>query len=228
MEERLHAVDFARLIALPEDDPERRRAEASPEFQAMRHMLEEFEQPAASGGGDFDDARDELERRLVAAGVVDAPARPAPDAVGHTGGSRRTGLLVMLSRPATRAGLAFAAVVVVIAFATWTLNFRDGDHLMRGSMGATEFRMTGVREAPGEVVLHWTPAPQADQYRVVFLGADLIETSRVEGVKDTEAVIRAGQLPAGLTSGAVVSVEVEALRGGDLISTTPARSIRLP
>jgi len=90
------------------------------------------------------------------------------------------------------------------------------------------FELRPAKGVPGGVELSWAADPQADGYAIVFLGPDLVEMARVAVGPDTSLTLRAGTLPAGLAAGAMVSVEVESLRDGVLVATTPARTIRLP
>ncbi len=233
----ISAEEFSRLMSLPEDDPQRMRAATTPRFEAMRRMLADFERPGAAPTDpeDIDSACVELRRRLAGQGIQPTeepsppdPARPGPPRAADRPEAGWRALADLLGRPAGRAGVALAGLAVVAGLAWWSSGIRPPVRAVRGTDEVADFRVASTRDAAGTVMLRWTRVPGADEYRVRFLGADLTEIARLEGLGRPECALRAGGLPRGLAAGAEVSIEVVALHQGDPIATSSAQWVRLP
>jgi len=206
-ESSLDPNEVARLLSLPPGHPERERAMRDPEFASLALALAEFEAPRAAGR--------------------EQPAEPVPRARAGAGGPPLGWLLGAFATPARRGALAFAGLVLVAGIAWWSFARSPREGAMRGVEEAGTFALLPPHDH-GTATLEWTAAPHADGYRVVFLGPGLDEVARVDAGTATRLVLRPGALPAGLASGARLSVEVVALRGGETVATTAARSIRIP
>jgi hypothetical protein len=231
---RFDPDDFPRVLALPEDHPERIRAERSPRFQAWKHMLAEFESP-----GDVllsPEERSAAEGELAGRVERVLPARPA----ARVGERRAESIRVRDARgptawfsawlraPAWKPALAVAAVAIVATLGWWSFERVREPGVVRGVGGATA--AFDLRAAPGRdgLALTWPAVPDADAYRVVFYGADLAERARVDGLPEPRMTLRAGALPAGLGHGETALAEVTALRRGDAIATSRMTSVRVP
>ena len=224
---RITPDEFARLIALPESHPDRRRAEATAEFAGMKAMFAAFEADAAAQSSEDGAIRDDLARRMsssLPATTAGPAGRTAPRAARapRTGG----GWLAALFGPVAVRSVGFAALVVVAGLGVWTMARRPREDVVRGER-ANAFAITATAR-PGALDLGWPAVAGADAYRVVLLGTDLGEVARFDLGDATRWSIRRDSLPAGLASGAAISVEVQALQRGVQLSTTPAREIRLP
>jgi len=221
--------EFSRRMALPEDHPERMEAERSPEFVAMRLMYEDFVTgtPGDPPASAMATAAAELERRLRP--EIAASGTSARDArrVEPQRGSWREALAALFMRPAARAGLVFAVVAIVGVSGWWLASHAPREPVMRGP-GESGFRLEAPRATSGAIALSWSAAPGADAYRVIVLGPDLEEVARIDAGASTRAELRRDMLPADLPPGAALSVEVAALRLGDVIATTSTRPIPLP
>ena len=216
--DRLTPEEFARLVALPENDPERVRAAHRPDFEAHLRLYREFESPTAVPEHAPADARQ------LAARVLDN-VRPER---AREGPSWLAGLVHFFAQPAPRAALALGALVVVAGTATWFAGRNAGpDRAVRGEAGST-FVIAEPRKLPNGLELSWTAVPGATGYRVLFYGADLHEITRVDQLKETRLLLDPAALPAGLTAGQEVLVEVSALSGTDPMVTTSNRAVRLP
>ncbi len=219
--ERMSPEEFARLMALPADHPERRRMEHSPEFEARVHLLHDFESP---GDGqltpDERAAGRELEARLapmIATARAAAPPR-----------TRRAAWSWLKGGGTPRAALAFASVALVAVLATWMTTHDGARRAVRGAPETAAFELAAPRPTAGGVRLAWPAVAGADHYRLVFFGPDMDERARIESLTSTTLELRAGALPAGLTAGTEALVGVVALHGPDPLATTPARLVRLP
>lgn len=230
--DRFTPEEFARLAALPPDDPERVRAEADPRFEAWRRMLHAFESgaPVALDAAEARAADAELERRLAreigiepGANARSAGARPAA-ARGRGGGFRWKAWRLTAWAPAA----AFAAVLVV-AGGLWMVAGREpAGRVVRGGDAGRPALAVTIRAAERGSELSWAAVPGADRYDVTFSGGDLSEIARVEGHAETTLLLREGALPAGLTPGQEVVVEVIARRGADVLARSRAATMRLP
>ena len=232
IDDRFTPEEFSRLMALPEDHPDRRRAAASAQFEAMRRMLGEFERPvdALLSAEQVEAASLELQRRLAAAAApVDrVPATPDAERMHAKPPSIVARTLGWLNAPAGRVGLAFVCAVVVVGVTWWSTHRSPREEAVRGVPESGAFEIAVAHESHDGLTLHWNPVAGAEAYRVVFLGADLAEIAHVDVTRGTEFMLRRAALPAGAPSGGRVSIEVVAVRDGATVATTPARSLLLP
>lgn len=226
-DQRFTPEEFARLLALPPDHPDRRRAESDPRWGAWRRMLAAFESRAALGldDGELRAADAALAPRLEAEIGV-APGRlygeTAPSPVRRARQPRGFGAWF---RPAWTPALAFAAMLVV-AGGVWIYAGREpAPRVVRsGDAGApvVTLSVAGGRE------LRWNAVPGASEYRVTFLGPDLREIATVAGLTATTLKLDPGNRPAGLVSGAEVAATVAAYRDGLLLAESKTKALRLP
>jgi hypothetical protein len=223
--------EIERLMALPEDHPERVAAAASPRFEAFRRMLGEFERPsdALVSDADLASARVELARRLEDAGVLGPPtAGAATTAAPKTPRPLpRPGFFAWLTSGGGRPAFAVAGAVLVVGFGWWATHPPWRDETTRAIAEPGAFELV-TRHEGDALVLSWKAVEGADGYRVVFLGPGLTEVARRDVPGATSLALRAGSLPAGVAPGSRVSIEVVALRMGSELATTPARAILLP
>jgi hypothetical protein len=215
---RFTPEEFARLLSLPPDHPDRRRAESDPGFEAWQRMLREFESPDAEA----------LPKDEAAWADAELEARLA-DAIAPAQNARRERPVrrAWWQLPATRPALAFASLAVVTFAAWWGMGRGPESPVARGVESAPlEWRE--ARESQGTLPLEWTAAPGADSYRLVFSSARLEEVARVEGLTSTRYALDPTALPAGLERGRDVVVEVQALHGADVLLTSRSRPLRIP
>ena len=231
--EPLSPDEFARLLSLPGEDPERRRAESLPQFAAMRRMLAEFERrdPASVEGARVEVAKRELAVRLDALGVPFASREAAragssPEARAQRDWTKT--LFGWMHQPAARSGLAFAALLMFATFVWWSQSRTPAPGVVRGGGEAPAFELRAPRFEPGGVMLSWSAVPGAESYRVVFYGPDLSEVAHRDVNAALSLELSAGKLPDGLHSGEHVAIAIEALRGPDVIATSKSRAIPLP
>jgi len=221
--------EFARLLALPADHPDRQRAMDSPAFEARRRLHEQFVAPAADvvPAETLATAERELRARLprvMGAGVPTPDVRDASPASRAEGRARAA----WLRRPGMRAVLSLAASIAIVAGAAWLWPRVPAPRPVRGSSETGAFALEAPRASGRAVELSWTPEPLADRYRLVFYGSDLNEVAHVDDLAPARFVLRADALPAGLRSGSVVLVAVVAMRSGDPIATSKTRTVRIP
>jgi hypothetical protein len=82
-------------------------------------------------------------------------------------------------------------------------------------------------EGVGRWRLAWTAVEGADAYQVRFFSSDLDPLAQIEPVPVLSIGVTRDQLGADAASGNVVLWRVVALRGGDIIATSPVGTIAL-
>lgn len=233
--------EFARLMSLPEDHPERVAVRPHPEFAAWARMQGAFESPGRDVVPDADlaSARAELSARLERAlgrtlttearsapSVPPAEIRVPPSSPGGSGLLER--MLAGLSRPPVRAAFALGVLVVVAGAGWWAFGARTPETEMRGSdhpRNATAFGAPAWNEA--DATLSWKAVEGADGYRVCFYSAQLSQLAMRDSILLPE--LRLSEvLPAGLEHGAKVEVQVFAMRGGDVRVRSRMRTVMIP
>lgn len=221
---RFDPEEFERLQGLPEDDPERVRAERSGRLPAWRRMIEAFEAPPDRplSPQELAEADSELEQRVaraIAGGEAARPARP------RRAGSPRSWFPAW-GAGGLRVALASAAIAIVAVAGWWSLD-RPRDRAAVRSAGEAMILAVTATPIDAGVELRWAAVPGARMYRVVFFGSDLNERARVDSLPENHLTLRAEHLPAGLLRGQSVLAEVTAVRADDELSSKPI-SIRVP
>ena len=221
--------EFVKLLSLPEDHPERLRAESSGMLEAWRRMLSEFEAPPASvaSSDELASADATLERGM--AGVLNAaPLKRLGPATRRAGGSGLLSrLAAALTLPAARPAFALGVIAIAASGLWWSGN-RHTPRAVRSGNGESAI-VVAARTIPGETLeLSWAIVPGAESYRVRFFGASLVEIARLDNVPGPILRLERRSLPADLTSGGEVLVEVAAVRRGDVIAVSSSRAVRLP
>lgn len=218
-DERLSPDEFARLLSLPENHPDRLRVASTPEFVARVRLLREFEAPSDDLlPPDGLSAARELEARLARGGGAPAPR--------ETRGAVVRALIGLFGGTPQRA-LAFASVLVIAMTGTWLMTREAPDRAVRGGSHGSAIEIAAPRATANGIELSWTPMAGADAYRVVFYASNLEELARVGPIHGTRLELRSGALPAGLRAGTDVLAEVTALRGEDPIATSSPRLVSL-
>ena len=243
---------FARLMALPEDHPDRHRAASAPGFEARRRLYEQFaarEQDLMSAA-ELSSAEHELGRRLERAiGATQstaphgggAPSTLAPSAPGAPRpgtldrgdrGDRGHGWLTSLRefwrQPAPRAAWSLAAAVLLVATATWIVMRRPARETLRSAPPTEQLVIGEPRLQDQSLELSWTAVPGADAYRLVFFGSDLTEIASVNDLVAPAYVLERSALPSGLAPAQEVMTQVIAMRTGEPLAKSRPRSIRVP
>jgi len=215
--------ELARVRELPAGAPERVHAESCPRCRAALLALAEFERadealPAEAGAARAHGRLDAVIESLTTA----EPVLPAPAAA-----PRREGpgwLARLLTPPAYRFAAGFA-VVALVAAAAWLVARGPAERLERGA--TSDAGAASVRVADGGWLLSWPAVEGADAYDVVFLAADLREVARVADVRDTRLTLRRGALPAGVSPGVPLLVEIDARSGGAILEVSAPVGIEL-
>jgi len=144
----------------------------------------------------------------------------------------RGGLFDFLRTPAWRP--AFAALLLVVAGTWFTTSVlrRKEPPVMRGPgsvLQEGEIALSAPEKGPGgSLALHWSAAPEAERYAVVFVSPDLTEIARVEDLAEPSLDLSGASLPPGLDPGSDVLYRVVAMRGGDEIARSRTVAITLP
>jgi hypothetical protein len=223
--------EFARLMSLPPEHPDRRRVEADPRFEAWSAMLRTFESPSPveideTEVCDADHVLAKRTRSMLGLAAVSPPVPSHRETHPRDAQRERAGWTRWLNGHALRPAFALATAVVVVGGAWWLFARGTSQHLVRGS-DRSAIQVTEARSSAGTTILSWTRVRDADSYRVVFYGADLGELAHVD-VAGTTLDLRADALPSGLASGAETAIEVVAMRGDDPVARSKTRTLRLP
>lgn len=206
--------ELARVRELPAGAPERAHVDACPRCRASLLALEEFEHaderlPAEAGAAG---ARAKLDALIETLTTAPAPASRSRESAGW--------LQRLFAPPAVRFAAGFA-IVALIAASAWLVlrppggGTAPGERIVRGEAAPSgEARLETVT---GGWALTWPAVAGAETYDVVFLDADLHELARVPAVAGTRLALERDALPAGLSPGATVLVEVDAMAGGGVL-----------
>ena len=238
-EEPFEIEDLGEIAALPVDDARRRAVEATPRGRALMAAYREFLIAEAPPGSNPEVAAARLDafiaREIEGHRAVDARLALGADTRSEAWTTR---LIRALLGPALRP--AFAAVVLlVVAGGAWLAlrpshpGMPAGTPVYRGSEQTPDALPTLQLErartgADGALQLAWAAVPGATGYRLRFFGADLSDAARVDTGASTRWTLRREALPAGLSRGASMLWQVEALRDGDVIAASPSVALTLP
>ena len=238
--------ELERVRALPPGDPHRLEVEACPRCNSLLRSYAEFLEdrsvpPAADPERAAPHLRQAFERALEGAA---GPPRPA---VEHSAPALQAGRRPRIEAPpkgawwapllGPRLAWSASAVLVVVlgvyAGARWQERTR-GEEVLRTDSGPGAARagdrplLLAPRAVSAGLELRWTPAADADGYRVVFLGEDLTRIAELGPLPDTLMVLVTTRLPAGLSAGSTVAWQVEALQGGFVIAASETAVLKLP
>ena len=205
---------LASLSRLPAGDARRAHLEGCARCQARLLSLEEFLAPSSDDlpEDEWRAAEAELRRRRAHDGLV-APSR-------GVGSVRRSRTLT-----AWRPAFAAAAAIVIVAGAWLVVRGRHEPEL-RGVPGGDWVPTVETRGPIATIA--WRALPGADNYRVVFLGASLEPVATLDVGPALEARVPRDSLPAGLSHGQPVMIEVNALHGPDPVAVSRAVPMKLP
>ncbi len=120
---------------------------------------------------------------------------------------------------------AMASLLTILAISVWRGGGSD-EPVLRGDEDAV-WLLQSPRLADGSIVFEWKAVPEADAYDVQIFDDALNEVFTTGAVSTTTASIPRESLPS-VASGESVTWRVCALRGGDVISTSPPASLTLP
>jgi hypothetical protein len=212
-----NCIDVER-IADVESSPELKKHVADcPRCQSLWLSYQSFMTADVSGAPQADDARRSLEAVIRRQAV-----QAAPDVAPRTSRltTRRRAELSWL-RPGLIA--AMAAVVAVVAISLW----RGGsdEPVLRGAPEAT-WSLQSPRVSGIAIVFKWGAVPEADAYEVeVFDDALNLVLHSASVTTPTISVDRSAF--ANIQPGTELTWRVRALRGGDVLATSPPASLRL-
>lgn len=226
-DQRFTPEEFARLLALPAGHPERVRAEQDPRFDAWRRMLTAFEKRDSHGlaADEIREADAALARRLEADLGIGTTALEAPRPTRRARDERESGR-GLFGWLMPRWAPALAVATLMVAGGVWVYSARGpGERVVRGGEAGAPALTLSVRDGRD---LTWSAVTGADEYRVTFLGPDLRELARLEGLTVTTLSLRSGSLPAELERGREIAVQVAAYREGHLLAESPATAVRVP
>jgi hypothetical protein len=216
--------DVERVRSLAADHPLRVHARTCPRCSAL---LEEYQlyrdmrdPPAGSNAND-------AERRLTAAlarelgsgaRVTDLNSARAAREPKHAA-SRGWAL------PAWAAA---AAALVVAGIWVWSRPDHDRPLILRGgSNGATQVRVEEATVRDGRLMVRWHSWPGAASYVVRYFSQDLEAIGASAPSADTTLTIAISALPAARGAHHALILRVAALRNGDTVAVSSAKSIEL-
>jgi hypothetical protein len=219
--------ELARVRELPEGSAERSHAGSCPRCRAALLALAEFER-----GGDLPAEAGALVANARLDEVIDALTSPVSVAAPRAAAPRREPgwLARFLAPPAMRFATGLAAVVVVVA-AVWlsgrapSVPGTGDDRVVRGEEQAPA--KAGVRAVPAGWEIDWPAVEGADSYEVVLLDPELREVARVAGVRETRLVLTRDSLPAGVTTGVPLLLEIQPRSGRGVLEASVPVAIEL-
>jgi hypothetical protein len=120
---------------------------------------------------------------------------------------------------------AVAAVLTVVAVSLWRGGQSD-EPVLRGAEESA-WSLPAPQLDGEKIVFEWAAVEGADAYDLQIFDDALNEVYRSGPVSTPTATVVRGALP-GVAPGASLTWRVQALRGGDVISTSPPSSLTLP
>jgi hypothetical protein len=219
-------VDAARVATLPPDDPSRVHARECPRCHALLDAYLAFDAADASGvpAAELADADTRLTRSLaeltgVGAGTAATRVDPRAD--------HAPSFWERLLHPALRPALVFAALAVAAgAVLLWPRSaVREPGMVLRGGSHSPAFAVSIAERRDDSLHVTWSPAPNADDYRLEFYSGALVEIGRMSPVTGTRADVALGALPFRTTPDETLFVRVAALSGEDVLATSDARLV---
>lgn len=215
-----------RVLALPDEHPERRHARACPRCGALLESYRLYQEP----GTDADaphvasaDARLDAWLREEIAPV----AAPSPRVSTMTPNRRATRVTRWdaLLRPGPALALA-AAIAVVALVALWPRG--DRTMQMRGAPGGATVAVTSVRLDDEGLHLMWSAHPGADAYEAILLAGDGREAARIPLGAGTATTVPRARLPLSTAPADPLFLRIAALSGGEVIATSTVRPLPGP
>jgi hypothetical protein len=210
---------IAELASLPESHGARQHVRECPRCRSLWMSYQSFMEATAVPGANVEAARRDLEAAIRRRAAEAFPARVPPSA-RISFRERWAGLL----RPAPVA--AAAAVVVIAAALLWRASGPEPP-VLRGGEAAAGFVLEAPEVSATAIRLAWTEVAGAEAYEVRLFGPDLNEIHRSGPVTATHVELDRSALPS-LTPGTSLTWRVIALRGGDVVATSPPGSVTIP
>lgn len=213
------AVDrIADVGSAPEGHPLRQHVAECPRCQSLWLSYQSFLKADTAGATNIEAARRALAEtiRQQAAGV-ERDASPRASRM-----TTRSTWPVWL-RPAIVT--AVAAALTLVAVSIW----RGGDSdrpVLRGGPETT-WSLKAPKISGDAIVFSWNAVPDADAYDVQIFDDALNQVFKSAGVKTTTLTVDRSALSV-VPAGATLTWRVQALRGGDVVTTSPPSSVQLP
>lgn len=214
-----NCIDVERIgdiESLPEAHPLRQHVASCPRCQSLWLSYQSFMKADVSEAQHLGPARAALEqtiRRKAQTEVAPSPRASRLD--------RRPGWAWW--RPALVA--AMAVVVTVVAVTLWRAGPSD-EPVLRGTDN-NGWALEAPQLSEGGIVFEWGAVPGADAYEVQLFDDALNEVYNSGPVTTTSTRVHRDSLPS-VASGASLTWRVRALRGGDVVSTSPPASLTIP
>jgi hypothetical protein len=217
----IKCVDVERIgsvLEYPADHPVRRHTEECPRCRSLVQSYQAFLEASPAPGAGVTEARPRLDAAIRRGADAAFPAQARAPFPMKSGGWWRAWV-----RPVP--ALATALVVVAAAFLFWPRG--EPTSLLRESgQAADAWNLSVAAPTDGSVLLSWNEVAGADAYEVRIYGPELDELLRLPSTATSVAVGRSA-FPADLPAGADLTWVVTALRGGDVMQTSPPGSLRL-
>lgn len=213
-----NCIDVER-IADVESSPElRKHVDDCPRCNSLWLSYQSFMQPNVAGAPGADDARRSLETtiRRQAGQTAAASAEPRTSRLA----TRRRAELSWL-RPGLIA--AMAAVVTVVAISVWRGS--SDEPVLRGGAEAT-WNLQAPRVSGVAVVFKWGAVPDADAYDVEIFDDALNPVLHSASVTTPTISVDRSAFT-NVQPGTELTWRVRALRGGDVLATSPPASLTL-
>lgn len=209
---------IADVESLPEGHPTRHHVATCPRCQSLWLSYQSFMKADVSDAAHIDRARVALEQSIRRqAGVGPEPAQRAARMERRSGRSAWFGPALVT---------AMAAVLAVVAITVWRGGPSSDEPVLRGDADKI-WTLQAPQLSDEQIVFGWEAVPDADAYEVQLFDDALNEVYNSGPVTTTSTRVHRDSLPS-VAAGASLTWRVRALRGGDVVSTSPPASLTLP
>ena len=213
-----NCIDVDRIAdveSAPEGHPLRQHVAECPRCQSLWLSYQSFMTADVSGATNIEAARAALAETIHR--KADSVTTPRASRMA----TRRPWYVWL--RPGLIA--AMASLLTILAISVWRGGGSD-EPVLRGN-DAVAWSLQSPQLSGGSIVFEWKPMPDADAYDVQIFDDALNEVYTTGAVTTTSATVPREALPS-VASGQSVTWRVCALRGGDIVSTSPPASLTLP
>ena len=208
----IDADRMADVEAAPEGHPLRQHVAECPRCHSLWLSYQAFMKADTSGATNIETARRELAESIRRRAGSTPAGLPVP-------GSPRA-LWPAWLRPALIT--AMAAVLTLLAISVWRSD-RSDEPVLRGGDDSI-WVLQEPRVSDDSVMLEWQAVAGADAYEVQFFNDELDEVYRSGPLSATSLIVERAEMPS-VAPGTTLTWRVNALRSGDVTSTSPPSSV---
>ncbi|HET6348777.1 MAG TPA: hypothetical protein VFH88_06795 [Candidatus Krumholzibacteria bacterium] len=211
----IDAERIADVESLPEGHPMRQHVAECPRCQSLWLSYQSFMQPDVAGASNLDGARRSLAETI----------RSRAEAADAMTSSRKP--VQKVSRWWLRPALVTAAAALLIVVAVSLLRNNSPEQPMLRGGSETQWSLQTPEVSDNSMLFAWNRIPGADRYQIEIFDDALNTVFRSAALKSSTATVPRAVL-GDLPSGSFLSWHVNALKGGDVISTSPPSTLNIP